>query len=103
MADAAKRSSGFLIAGVATGIAGAVDCRDYPCVAGDAGDLNFTTLSLNWRFSTAQAIRVASTPRSLMRSVSREFRRVQDSAVEYQLCDICIGVDRLRRILSEQQ
>jgi hypothetical protein len=84
-----------------TGIAGAVDCRDYPCVAGDAADLNFATLWLRLAILNGTTIRVASTPGSSVRSVSREIRRFQYSAVEYHFRDIGIGVDRSRRILSE--
>jgi hypothetical protein len=36
-----------------------------------------------------------------VRGVNRQFRRVQYSAVEYHLRDFGIGIDRLRRILSE--
>ena len=38
-----------------------------------------------------------------MRRVSRQFGRVQYSAVEYHFHDPRIRVDRLRRILSKQQ
>ncbi len=42
MADAAKRSSGFLDCwDRVTRITGAIDCRNCPCVAGDAAGLNF--------------------------------------------------------------
>src|SRR5882757_5630798 len=41
--------------------------------------------------------------RTSMRCVSRQFGRVQYSAVEYHLRDLGIGVNRLRRILPEQE